>query len=56
MVSDAEFERAAAQIDDPIKEHIAFAQNQIRTFATAQRGTLANSRSRSAMAWFSVTG
>ena len=40
VVSDAEFERASAQIDDTIKEHIAFAQNQIRTFATAQRGTL----------------
>jgi len=40
VVSDAEFDRAAAQIDDTIKEHIAFAQNQIRTFATAQRGTL----------------
>ncbi len=41
VVSDAEFERAAAQLDDSIKEHIAFAQNQIRTFATAQRGTVA---------------
>jgi sulfopropanediol 3-dehydrogenase len=40
VVSDAEFERASAQIDDPIKQHIAFAQNQIRTFATAQRGTV----------------
>jgi sulfopropanediol 3-dehydrogenase len=40
VVSDAEFERAAAAIDDTIKEHIAFAQNQIRTFATAQRGTV----------------
>ena len=40
VVSDAEFESAAAQIDDTIKEHIAFAQNQIRTFATAQRGTV----------------
>jgi sulfopropanediol 3-dehydrogenase len=40
VVSDAEFERAAAGIDDTIKGHIAFAQNQIRTFATAQRGTV----------------
>jgi sulfopropanediol 3-dehydrogenase len=40
IVSDAEFERAAAKIDDTIKEHIAFAQNQIRTFAVAQRGTV----------------
>jgi sulfopropanediol 3-dehydrogenase len=40
VVSDAEFERASAEIDDSIKQHIAFAQNQIRTFATAQRGTV----------------
>ena len=40
VVSDAEFERAAGELDDSIKEHIAFAQNQVRTFATAQRGTL----------------
>ena len=33
VVSDAEFGRAAAEIDDPLKEHIAFAQDQIRTFA-----------------------
>ncbi len=40
VVSDAEFERASAQVDDTIKEHIAFAQGQIRTFATAQLGTV----------------
>jgi sulfopropanediol 3-dehydrogenase len=40
IVSGSEFERAAADIDDTIKQHIAFAQNQIRTFATAQRGTV----------------
>jgi sulfopropanediol 3-dehydrogenase len=40
VVSDAEFERAAAGLDDTIKQHIAFAQNQVRTFATAQRGTV----------------
>jgi sulfopropanediol 3-dehydrogenase len=40
IVSGSEFERAAAEIDDSIKQHIAFAQNQIRTFATAQRGTV----------------
>ncbi len=40
VVSDAEFERASAGLDDGIKQHIAFAQNQIRTFATAQRGTV----------------
>ncbi len=40
VVSDAEFERASAGLDDTIKQHIAFAQNQIRTFATAQLGTV----------------
>ena len=40
IVSGSEFDRAAAEIDDTIKQHIAFAQNQIRTFATAQRGTV----------------
>jgi sulfopropanediol 3-dehydrogenase len=40
IVSDTEFEHASAEIGDTIKQHIAFAQNQIRTFATAQRGTL----------------
>jgi sulfopropanediol 3-dehydrogenase len=40
IVSQAEFERASAELDDTIKQHIAFAQNQIRTFATAQRGTV----------------
>ncbi len=40
VVSDEEIERAAAGVDDTLKEHIAFAQNQVRTFAQAQRGTL----------------
>jgi sulfopropanediol 3-dehydrogenase len=40
VVSEAEYERAAASIDDGVKGHIAFAQNQIRTFARAQLGTL----------------
>jgi sulfopropanediol 3-dehydrogenase len=40
VVSDAEFERASSVVDDGIKEHIAFAQNQIRTFATAQLGSV----------------
>jgi sulfopropanediol 3-dehydrogenase len=40
VVSQAEFDRASAELDDTIKQHIAFAQNQIRTFATAQRGTV----------------
>jgi sulfopropanediol 3-dehydrogenase len=40
VVSDAEFARAAAGIDDGLRAHIAFAQNQIRGFAEAQRATL----------------
>jgi sulfopropanediol 3-dehydrogenase len=35
-----DFERAAAQVDDDLRRHIAFAQDQIRTFAQAQRATL----------------
>ena len=42
VVSDAEFQRASAQVDDAIKQHIAFAQNQIRTFAEAQLGTMSD--------------
>jgi sulfopropanediol 3-dehydrogenase len=40
VVSDAEFERAAAELDDDLRRHIAFAQDQVRRFAEAQRGTL----------------
>ena len=40
VVADDEFERAAAELDDRCSEHIAFAQNQVRTFAQAQRATL----------------
>ena len=40
VVSDAEFELPPTLVDDDIKGHIAFAQNQIRTFATAQLGTV----------------
>ena len=40
VVSDAEFELASARVDDTIKQHIAFAQYQVRTFATAQRATV----------------
>jgi sulfopropanediol 3-dehydrogenase len=42
VVSDAEFARAAAGIDDGLRAHIAFAQNQIRGFAEAQRATLSD--------------
>jgi sulfopropanediol 3-dehydrogenase len=40
VVSDAELERAAAGLDDRLREHIAFAQAQVRRFAQAQRATL----------------
>ncbi|HUB77093.1 MAG TPA: histidinol dehydrogenase, partial [Solirubrobacteraceae bacterium] len=40
VVSDEEFERAAAALDDGLRRHIAFAQEQVRTFAQAQRATL----------------
>ena len=42
VVSQAEFERAAVRLDDQLKEHIAFAQSQIRGFAEAQRQSLSN--------------
>lgn len=42
VVGETECERAAAQLDDSMREHIAFAQNQIRTFAQAQRETMAD--------------
>jgi sulfopropanediol 3-dehydrogenase len=40
VVSDVEFQHASDLVEDDIKGHIAFAQNQIRTFATAQLGTV----------------
>jgi sulfopropanediol 3-dehydrogenase len=40
VVGEAEFERAAAAVDDELKEHIAFAQHQVGTFARAQLETL----------------
>jgi sulfopropanediol 3-dehydrogenase len=40
LVDDETIERAAAEIDEPLREHIAFAQEQVRTFAEAQRATL----------------
>ena len=42
VVSDAEYERAAAGLDDAMRQHIGFAQNQIRTFAQAQRDTMSD--------------
>jgi sulfopropanediol 3-dehydrogenase len=44
VVGDAEFERAAAQLDDTLREHIAFAQARVRDFAQAQRDSLAEVR------------
>jgi sulfopropanediol 3-dehydrogenase len=40
VVGRAEVDAAAAAIDDELKEHIAFAQEQVRVFAEHQRGTL----------------
>jgi len=31
---------AGVELDDELREHIAFAQDQVRSFARAQRGTL----------------
>ncbi|MCW3064876.1 MAG: hisD [Solirubrobacterales bacterium] len=44
VLTAADFERAAAQIDPELRRHIAFAQDQVRTFAEAQRRTLADLR------------
>lgn len=40
LVQDAEIERAARTLPDGLREHIAFAQRQVREFALAQRATL----------------
>jgi len=40
IVDAATIERAGEQLDAPLRDHIAFAQNQVRTFAQAQRDTL----------------
>jgi sulfopropanediol 3-dehydrogenase len=40
IVDAAAIERAAAQVDDELERHIAFAQQQVRGFAQAQRATL----------------
>ncbi|QEC50387.1 histidinol dehydrogenase [Baekduia soli] len=44
VVTEEDFERAAAGLDDGLKAHIAFAQEQVRTFALAQRATLTDLR------------
>jgi sulfopropanediol 3-dehydrogenase len=40
VVSEAEFQRAEAELDDELLGHIAFAQDQVRGFAEAQLGTM----------------
>jgi sulfopropanediol 3-dehydrogenase len=44
VVGPAEIEQAIAELDDGLKQSIAFAQDQIRTFAEAQRATLTDLR------------
>jgi sulfopropanediol 3-dehydrogenase len=39
-VSDADVDKAIAQVPQELRDHIDFAAEQLRTFATAQRGTL----------------
>ena len=40
LVDAAEIERATRELDTELAEHVAFAQEQVRKFATAQRATL----------------
>ena len=40
LVDDDAYERAAAELDEGLREHIAFAQEQVGDFARAQRATL----------------
>jgi len=40
VVDDAALEHAAAELDEELRGHIAFAQAQVRAFAVAQRATL----------------
>jgi sulfopropanediol 3-dehydrogenase len=40
VVDEETIARAAAQVDESLRKHIAFAQDQIRAFAEAQRATL----------------
>jgi sulfopropanediol 3-dehydrogenase len=44
VVGSEEIERASAQLDERLKHSIAFAQDQIRSFAQAQRATLTDLR------------
>jgi sulfopropanediol 3-dehydrogenase len=40
VMSEEDFRRAADELDDGLREHIAFAQDHVRRFARAQRETL----------------
>jgi len=42
VVGEAEIAAAEAALDDELKEHVAFAQEQVRVFAERQRATLAD--------------
>jgi sulfopropanediol 3-dehydrogenase len=44
VVDDEAFQRASAALDADLKAHISFAQQQVRTFAQAQRETLLDLR------------
>lgn len=44
IASDSAFDRAAAELDDDLKEHIAFALEQVRGFAQAQLDSLSDVR------------
>ena len=44
VVSEAEFRRAEAELDDELLGHIAFAQDQVRGFAQAQLATMSRAR------------
>ena len=44
VVSAAEFQRVSDEIDETLREHIHFAQDQVRRFAQAQRDTLRDLR------------
>lgn len=44
VATEDDFERAATQLDPALRRHIAFAQEQVRGFAEAQRATLTDLR------------
>jgi sulfopropanediol 3-dehydrogenase len=44
LATEADYERAAATLDPELRRHIAFAQDQVRGFAEAQRATLTDLR------------